>query len=668
MAVLAMTKISICGLREDRKAIMEILQRQGSVEIQDFVKEDEIFKKSRMPISGAEFDRSIHDAESALEVLMEYTGEKPPGMLSSFHGRDVVDISEYDNFKAEYPEVSRAISKILELSKSVSEKKAEIVRDSQQIDMLGPWEGLDVRLDFSGTEQTAAFIGALPGEWSMDGVYENLAQCLPVDVDIVSKSKDQTCIMVICAKDNKDAVSAALRGSGFSYPSVSTSLVPVEEEARLKSEIKRLEGEIDDLSKQIVAYNDKKDRIKFLADYQTIRSEKYNVINSLPQSDHTFVLSGYTPKKFVPAIESALKDYDVCIETEEPEENEDVPVLLKNNAFSDSVQNVVEAYALPLKTEIDPTFIISLFYFVFFGFMLSDAAIGFLLFLGALVILLKNKNMETSLKRQVKLFMIGGLSAVFWGVMFGSYFGDMIQVVSGEFFGKPIIVKPVWLDMTQNPMIILTLALALGLVHIFTGMAIAAYQFLKQKDLTAFFFDVIAWYVVLIGLIIKALSMPMIMNILLSGREPIFSEQVGQIGLYAAGVGCIALIIMAGRSSKNILKRLLKGIYAVYGITSYLSDILSYSRLLALGLATGVISQVANMIGTMFGSGVVKIIVYILVFIIINAINIGINTLGAYVHTNRLQYVEFYGRFYEGGSRAFEPYSVKTKYFKFKES
>ena len=302
----------------------------------------------------------------------------------------------------------------------------------------------------------------------------------------------------------------------------------------------------------------------------------------------------------MPMIEESLKKFDVVIETEEPEEDEDVPVLLKNNAFSDSVQNVVEAYALPLKTEIDPTFIISLFYFVFFGFMLSDAAIGFLLFVGALVIYLKNKNMETGLKRQVKLFMIGGLSAVFWGVMFGSYFGDMITVVSGEFFGKPVLVKPVWLDMTQNPMIVLTLALILGLIHIFTGMGIAAYQFLKQKDLTAFFFDVVAWYVVLIGLIIKALSMPMIMNILLSGREPIFSDQVGQIGLYAAGVGCIALIIMAGRSSKNILKRLLKGIYAVYGITGYLSDILSYSRLLALGLATGVISQVANMIGTMF--------------------------------------------------------------------
>ena len=670
MASLAIKRITICGLRSDRKAILEALQRLGTIEVQNFMEEDEVFKRDRMPISAAEFERGIHDAESALDILKEFDGEKSGGLLSSFKGRDVVDIEKYDNFKNEYRDVQGAVTDILKHYKNIAERRAEVLKCSQQIEMLEPWKALDISLNFRGTSQTAAFIGALPREMSLEEIYTGIAESTPaeVNVDLISKNKEQTCLMVITGKDDQAEVGAALRAIGFAYPSVSSALPPVEEKARLEGLIRQYEGQIDKDIKAILAYDDKKPDIKFLRDYLSIREEKYAVTSSIPQSEHVFVLTGYTPEKYLGKIEKIASKYDMALEVEDPAEDEDVPVILSNNKFSESVQPVVESYALPLKNEIDPSFLISLFYFIFFGFMLSDAAIGLLIFLGALFLLLKNKNMEHNLRCNVKLFMFGGISAMFWGVLFGSYFGDMISVVSGEFFGKALVIKPVWLDMQAHPMTVLALALGLGLLHIFTGMGVAAYQFLKQKDLAGFFFDVITWYVILIGLVLEALSMPMIMSILFDGRDPIVPTAVGQIGLYAAGVGCVVLIIFAGRSSKNPLKRILKGIYAVYGITSYLSDLLSYSRLLALGLATGVISSVANMIGTMFGSGFVKVLVYIIVFIIINLINIGINTLGAYVHTNRLQYVEFFSRFYEGGSRPFSPYSIKTKFYKFKET
>ena len=669
MASLTIKRITLCGLRSDRKAILEALQRLGTVEVQNFIEEDEVFKKDRMPISAAEFERGIHDAETALEILKEFDGEKGGGLLSSFKGRDVVSVEKYDNFKDEYGEVQGAVTTILKIYKDIAEKKADALKYSQQIEMLKPWKALDISLDFKGTAQTTAFVGALPKEMSLEEIYGAVAENTQaeISVDILSKNKEQTCIMAICGKDDQAGVGAALRAIGFAYPSVSSPLPPVEQQAKLEAQIKKLEAQVEEDVKEILRYDDQKAQIKFLRDYLSIREEKYLVTNSLPQSEHVFVLTGYTPEKSLSKIEKATAKYDVAIEIEDPGEDEDVPVILSNNKFSESVQPVVESYALPLKNEIDPSFLISLFYFIFFGFMLSDAAIGLLIFLGALILLLKNKNMEYGLRCNVKLFMFGGISAMFWGVLFGSYFGDMISVVSGEFFGKALVIKPVWLDMQAHPMTVLALALGLGLLHIFTGMGVAAYQFLKQKDLAGFFFDVITWYVILIGLVLEALSMPMIMSILFDGRDPIIPASIGRIGLYAAGVGCVVLIIFAGRSSKNPLKRILKGIYAVYGITSYLSDLLSYSRLLALGLATGVISSVANMIGTMFGSGFVKVLVYIVVFIIINLINIGINTLGAYVHTNRLQYVEFFSRFYEGGSRPFMPYSVKTKFYKFKE-
>ena len=137
------------------------------------------------------------------------------------------------------------------------------------------------------------------------------------------------------------------------------------------------------------------------------------------------------------------------------------------------------------------------------------------------------------------------------------------------------------------------------------------------------------------------------------------------IGGVCALIGAVIILFFSGRGSKPV-KRLLKGIYGVYGVTSYLSDILSYSRLLALGLATGVIAQVFNQIGSMFG-GVLGVIPFTIVFLIGHTLNIGINALGAYVHTNRLQFVEFFGKFYEGGGEKFAPFKINTKHYNIKE-
>lgn len=668
MAVLQMQRISICGLREQKKAVLETLQRLEDIEVQDFVPEDDIFKKAVSSGGAAEYERSIHDAENALDVLNTYDPQKA-GLMGMFKGRDVVSVERYDSFAEEYRDVSNTIEEILALNKKIAEENAEITKCRQQIEMLEPWESLDIPLNLSETAKTGIFIGTLPNEVTLEQLYEMLAEFSPkIDCSIISASKEQTCVMIICEKEDREKVSDTLRSHAFSYPAVDSSVAPSEKKAELQGEIEKLEAAIAEDEEKVKTYADQRDQIKFLADYQTINQEHHNVSESLPQSEHAFILSGYTPEKEVQRIKNALSKYDVEIETEEVGDDEDVPVVLKNNPFTAPVEGVVSAYALPAKGEIDPSFLVSLFYYVLFGFMLSDFAFGAILFIGCLVLLIKNKNMETGAKRMLQLLLGGGLSAMFWGIMFGSYFGDFIPVVSETFFGKGIIVRPLWLDMTTNPMTVLTLSLMIGLLHIFVGLGANAFQCIKRKDWIALIFDVICWYMILVGLVLKMLTMSMIMDILFGGRDPILSAQAGSAGLIIAAVGAVGVLFMDGRSSRNFFKRILKGIYAIYGITGYLSDLLSYSRLLALGLATGVIASVANMIGTMFGSGVVRVIVFILVFFIINGINIFINGLGAYVHTNRLQYVEFFGKFFEGGGRGFEPYSVKTKYYKFKEN
>jgi V/A-type H+-transporting ATPase subunit I len=142
---------------------------------------------------------------------------------------------------------------------------------------------------------------------------------------------------------------------------------------------------------------------------------------------------------------------------------------------------------------------------------------------------------------------------------------------------------------------------------------------------------------------------------------------VGTVAAVLAVIGAVGIVLTGGRSSRSWVKRILKGAYSAYGISSYLSDILSYARLLALGLATGVIATVFNKMGTMLGGGVVGSIIFLVVFLVGHVLNLAINVLGAYVHTNRLTFVEFFGKFYDGGGRKFQPFAVHTKYYKFKE-
>lgn len=165
------------------------------------------------------------------------------------------------------------------------------------------------------------------------------------------------------------------------------------------------------------------------------------------------------------------------------------------------------------------------------------------------------------------------------------------------------------------------------------------------------------------GAILALLSMDMMGNIAGFVLPPVCMK----IGGYMAIAGAVIILLFSGRDSKNPIKRFLKGAYGLYGATGYLSDILSYSRLLALGLATGVIAQVFNQIGSMFGTSVIGVILFIIVFVVGHALNIGINALGAYVHTNRLQFVEFFGKFYKGGGKEFKPFTINTKYFTVKE-
>ena len=240
-----------------------------------------------------------------------------------------------------------------------------------------------------------------------------------------------------------------------------------------------------------------------------------------------------------------------------------------------------------------------------------------------------------------------------------------MDVVSGVFFGHEVSIPALWFIPLNDPMRLLIFSMLLGMIHLFTGLGIKGYMCIRDKRYLDFFCDVVLWYLLLIGLILMLL--PSSLFYAISQMTIVFPPALQTLSKGLAIIGAVGILLMSGRSSKNSGLRIALGAYDLYNITGWLSDVLSYSRLLALGLATGVIASVVNQMGSMAGKGIFGAIVFILVFIIGHVFNLAINLLGAYVHTNRLQYVEFFGKFYEGGGREFHPFRADTKYVDIKE-
>ena len=297
--------------------------------------------------------------------------------------------------------------------------------------------------------------------------------------------------------------------------------------------------------------------------------------------------------------------------------------------------------------------------------MLSDAAYGAIVSIACGVLILKFPRMSEGMKKSIQLFFWCGLSTLFWGIMFGGYFGEVINVVSRTFFGHEVGIKALWFVPLNNPMKLLIYSMVFGLIHLFTGLGIKGYMCIRDKKYVDFLCDVVLWYVFLFGLILLLIPTDIFASI--AQVQITFPPVVNAIAKWASILGAVGIVLMSGRANKNFGLRIALGAYDLYNVTGWLSDVLSYSRLLALGLATGVIAQVVNQMGSMGGKSVFGVILFVIVFIIGHVFNIAINLLGAYVHTNRLQYVEFFGKFYEGGGSAFHPFRENTNYADVKE-
>lgn len=667
MAVLQMQRISICAMKKNRKAILEELQSLGVLEIDAAELDPELETMDTMN-ARLIFEKNASLCDQAIEILDEFSKEKT-SMLASLAGKPLIGRTQEEEAIASQEEILKTAREILEYRKKLTENSAAVIKIEQQEAALTPWLALDIPMNFAGTAASAILIGSIDGNVTLEQVYSQLAVDAPqleaFDIQAVSSEAGKLCLAAVCLKEQAQELEEALRMQGFARPAQLVSGIPAQELQNLQDQVARIHEESGETEEKIRSLHNNKDKLQLISDYFRIRAQKYEVLGQLRQSASTFFVTGYLPKKQVPSIEKRLTEkYDIVFEAEDAE-GEGVPVVLKNGKFGAAGEGVLAAFGLPGKGEIDPSTIMTACYVFLFGLMLSDAAYGLIVFAVCLGVLLKFPRMESGMQKSIRLFMYCGLSTLFWGVMFGGYFGDFVEVFSRVYLHRPVTIKPVWFAPLNEPMRLLVFSMLFGLIHMFLGMGLKGYMLIRDKKYLDFFCDVVLWFMLLMGLILIFIPSSMFRSI--SQMDLNLPAVVIQIGKWMAIIGAVGILLMSGRDKKNPFLRLALGAYDLYNITGWVSDILSYSRLLALGLATGVIASVMNQMGSMLGDSIFGWIVFILVFVIGHTFNLLINLLGAYVHTCRLQYVEFFGKFFEGGGKEFHPFRENTKYVDIKE-
>ena len=653
MSIVKMQKVSVIGLDKIKGRLIARMMDLEAVELTDQTEKlSEEFWADNTVQDGAQdqvtyFEGKIGRAAQALDIIDQYGELKKP----LFKTRRIVTTEEAASIPSQEIETEDLIARLIHLNEELRNKRDEINRLDTDNIMFEPWQAYDVPLDQSQTETITTIMGVLPTAYEKDRLEEVVRAITERYVmKQVNEDKAMKYLAFLVPKEMEDEILQALKDEGFQALEMRSYKGTVTENILKNSQKKLvLQEDVDKILQEIRELAQNKEHIEDYQDILTVELDKKKTRSKLLKTKKTFYMEGWVPEGKVEQVKQLLDDNECYYEFRDPEEGETVPVLLKNSKFATPIEAVTEMYSLPAYGTIDPTAIYSIWYIIFFGLMFSDAGYGLLMII-ACGVALKKYNFEGTMYKFVKGFLYCGISTFFWGAMFGSWFGDLISVVSSTFFGKEIAIKPILFDPLSNPMPLLVASIVLGVAHLFLALGIEGYKLLKQGKLVDFICNIILWYATIIGLILW-----------LAGSS--IGPAATTVGKYMSIIAIVGLALTGGRDRKGFGK-IMGGFSNVYDITSWLSDIMSYARIMALGLATGAIAQVVNTIGTLAGGGVKGAILFIIVFLLGHTLNFGINVIGAFIHSARLQFVEFFGKFYEDGGDAFAPLKKNTKYIK----
>lgn len=569
--------------------------------------------------------------------------EEKPAKGSLFASKKQMDFAAFEAIIQKEEEAFEQIGRIYALNDELLDIRTNINRLKQ---LVGEAENYrNVPYPFSilqNTKKTSVFLFNV--SLSQTAEVETLLSGEPLCVyEYFPQDNARTSFVLLCHDSQREAVLSNLAEKDFELCTLATggkSVCEIIQES--KNRISELEERKIAIGIEAKAFETYRETFEILYDYYSLEKSKCEISEEMGYTRSSFFLTGWIPAAACTLFEETMeKENFVChYVLREAYENEIPPTFCVNKKMIAPFEAVTNMYSAPRYGEVDPNPFVAVFFFLYFGIMMSDAGYGLILAAGAALLYKLSKPTKGSGKLLLVIFF-GGISTIIWGIVFGGYFG--------------ISIPQCWFNPLEDPLKMLILSLALGVVQILVGMGINGYALIKQHKAADAFFEVGSWYVFFLGLALFAVG--------LLGDVDFLT-----IPAYVAlGMGAVFLFLGGARGKKGIFKRVMGGLKNYYNIINYVSDVLSYARLFGLGLATGVIGMVMNTISDVIVGFIPSMpwlgfIISLPILIVGHTFNIAINCLGAFVHDSRLQYIEFFNRFYSGGGRLFLPLGSNMKH------
>lgn len=650
MAIVKMKKVTVIAMSQDKNAMLDDLMWLSAVDVNPLSEKlsDEEWSSLVSCDNMTELSDSLTEKiaflEQTLKIYRRYSKEK----RNLFTPYPVLTRSEFETYSETETEILSNAKSASQAYARLDELQAEVNKLESLRERLLPWQRLPIRLNDSFSDKATYFIGSLPlkkditsvteGELVFDETIEKAAAW----TECLAKDKTYGYWIVICHSSQEKQLLSALSDIGFNkiaFPELTGTVNDnLRDIAHKKEDISEQRAAI---ISQLEKYAEDLTKVEKAIDILNNVNRLVGVHEKLLNTETAFMLEGWAPVDRMEDITALCEKYGAYLSVEDPKDDEEPPVKLKNPKIIQPFESVTEMFALPTYRGLDPNFMVAPFYFLFFGMMLSDAGYGLVLAVVGFLAL-KFTNIRGSMRNMIKMFAVCGVSTVVWGLLFGSFFGDAVGVISSTFFGSDLALKPIWFDPVSDPITLLIVSFAVGFLHIIVGLGLKMYMLIRDKQYFSAIFDIGSWIVLLIGI-------PVILV------NPV-------LGGIIVGIGALSLILTQGRDKKDIFGKIIGGVGSLYDITGYFSDVLSYSRILALGLSAGVIGSVFNKLGSLGGSNFFGFILFIVIFAVGHTLNIALSILSAYVHASRLQYIEFFSKFYESGGRKFDEFGVNAKY------
>ncbi len=650
MAIAKMNKVMLIAPTDKQNDLLDAIQELQSLEVTSLEQAKELFTENSIALQEADADginalqqkfEGIHAAITFVEK-----NQKQPSLIQKLKTpREQFALSELQK-EVQNWDTDALVEHVESIRNTLRKKDDELKELREKEVLLRKWSALDFYpKDIFKHPYTKTKMGTIPQ--ATDNAYlDGLKESELISVHEVYHTREEIGLLVTYPRKAQQAAKEELAKAHFSIVWYAFEEAPSVE---LEKNLKAQQAVVDAKKKVLEDLQEEKDLLRKLqlsAEVTYNELQKEQAKNGLVNGQHVFVLQGWLTTKAVDDVEVQLKEklgegeyVFLPLEIAE-EEYEEVPTVLENNAFLQPFENLTEMYGLPKYGELDPTPYTAPFYLVFFGMMAADLGYGALLWLGTFI-MLKFFHFDKGMNRNLKFFHLLSYPVMIWGIIFGSA------------FGADLPFQP--LSLSKDLITIMILSIIFGVIQIMVGLSLGAYSNLKKKAYTDAYTSHLGWLAIITGIILYVLG-SMVLNI----------SWIATIGSSIAIIAAIAIVVVTVLSSENKWGGLASGLYNLYGISGYVADVVSYTRLMALAVSGGSIASAFNML-VGFLPPVARFTAGIFLIVALQGLNIFLSFLGAYVHGLRLQFVEFFGKFYDGGGHALKPFKTYEKYVDIKQ-